>query len=98
MVLGGMTAPPMEGSGDMEGFVRVRREAPAAEELLLSNEGSGSSGASSGLGSGFILGGSGSGLDPIDPSKLEAEEEMSVVDSKNVLLQAENVLPVTSKD
>lgn len=86
----------MEGSGDMEGFVRVRREAPAAEELLLSNEGSGSGGGL-GLGSGVILSESGSGIDGMDPSKLEAEEEMSVVDNKNVLLQAENVLPVTSK-
>lgn len=93
-----MTAPPavMEGSGDPGELVRTRRQA-SAEELILP-EGSGmSSGQGSGLGSGIILGESGSGIDGMDPSKMEVEEEMSVVDTKNTLLQAENVLPVTSK-
>lgn len=73
---------------------RVRRQA-VAEELLLSSEGSGS-GVGSGLGSGIILSESGSGIDGIDPAKMEAEEGMSVVESKSGLLQAENILPVTS--
>lgn len=91
-----MTSPPevFEGSGAPENLIRVRRQAPA-EELLISNEGSGmSSGLGSGLGSGIILGESGSGIDGMDLAKLE-DDEMSVVESKSGLLQAENVLPVT---
>ena len=100
-MLGGMTAPPtvMEGSSEPEGLERRRRQAPA-EELLLSNEGSGSgmgSNTGSGLGSGIILGESGSGIDGMDSSELEVEEEMSVIDTKNGLLQSENVLPVDGK-
>lgn len=94
-----MTQPPavMEGSGEPDDLVRTRRQAPA-EELLLSSEGSGmGSGLGSGLGSGIILSESGSGIDGMDPSKMEVDEEMSVVDTKNGLLQAENVLPVTCK-
>ncbi len=93
-----MTAPPavMEGSGDPGELVRTRRQA-SAEELILP-EGSGmSSGQGSGLGNGVVLSGSGSGLDGMDPSNMEVEEELSVVDTKSGLLQAENVLPVTSK-
>ena len=92
-----MTAPPeeMEGSGDLDSFIRTRRQA-SAEELILPGEGSGmGSGVGSGLGSGIILSESGSGIDGVDPAKMEAEEELSVVDTKNGLLQAENVLPVT---
>ncbi|XP_046445127.1 papilin-like isoform X2 [Daphnia pulex] len=103
LVLGGMTAPPtvMEGSSEPEGLVRKRRRRQApAEELLLSNEGSGSgmgSSMGSGLGSGIILGESGSGIDGMDSSELEVEEEMSVIETKNGLLQSENVLPVDAK-
>lgn len=102
-MLGGMTAPPtvMEGSSEPEGLVRKRRRRQApAEELLLSNEGSGSgmgSSRGSGLGSGIILGESGSGIDGMDSSELEVEEEMSVIETKNGLLQSENVLPVDGK-
>lgn len=96
-----MTAPPtvMEGSSEPDGLIRRRRQAPA-EELLLSGEGSGSgmmSGLGSGLGSGIILGESGSGIDGMDP-ELEVEEEMNVIETKNGLLQAENVLLVTCKN
>lgn len=83
----------MEGSGELNSVVRTRRQ--AAEELFVSGEGSGM-GLGSGLGSGVILGESGSGIDGVDPSKMEAEEEMNAVDAKIGLLQAENVLPVTS--
>jgi hypothetical protein len=97
-----MTAPPtvMEGSSDPEAMPRRRRRQALAEELLLSNEGSGSGMGltpGSGLGSGIILGESGSGIDGMDSSELEVEEEMSVIDTKNGLLQSENVLPVTGK-
>lgn len=95
-----MTAPPAvkEGSGslDSETF-SARRRRQIAEELILSGEGSGSgSGLGSGLGSGIILSESGSGIDGVDPTKLESEEEMNIIETKNGLLQAENVLPVTS--
>jgi hypothetical protein len=51
----------------------------------------------SGLGSGIILGESGSGIDGMDSSELEVEEEMSVIETKNGHLQSENFLPVDGK-
>jgi len=100
--LGGVTAPPTiidSGSGDEMGTSSRRRRQAEAEELLIpagdGGSGMGSGVGSSGLGSGMILGESGSGLDGVDPSKMEAEEEISTTD-KTGLLQSENVLPVST--
>ena len=85
------------GSGEAEEIGKRLRRQAAAEELLVPSEGSSmGSGVGSGLGSGMILGESGSGLDGMDPSKMEAEEEISVTESKTDLLQAENALPVST--
>jgi hypothetical protein len=101
--LGGVTAPPTiidsgSGSDEIATSSRRRRRQAEAEELLIPGDGGSGMGSgigSSGLGSGMILGESGSGLDGIDPSKMEAEEEMSTTD-KTGLLQSENVLPVST--
>ena len=97
--MGGVTAPPTiidSSSGDeMATSSRRRRQAEAEELLIPGDTGSGLGVGSSGLGSGMILGESGSGLDGIDPSKMEAEEEISTTD-KTGLLQSENVLPVST--
>lgn len=84
------------GSGESEEIGKRLRRQAAAEELLVPTESSGMGGVGSGLGSGMILGESGSGLDGMDPSKMEAEEEMNVTESKSDLLQAENALPVST--
>jgi hypothetical protein len=97
--LSGVTTSPTfvdSGSGSNEiATSSGRRHQAEAEELLIpGDDGSGMSSGigSSGLGSGMILGESGSGLDGIDPSKMESEEELSTTD-KTGLLQSENVLP-----
>ena len=102
--MGGMAMPPetMEVSlAESESFItdqlRRRRRRQAAEEIILGGgeDGSGGSGTGSGLGSGIILGESGSGIDGMDPAKMD-EEELNTTDSKSGLLKKDDVLPVST--
>ena len=101
--MGGMVQPPimMEEESTLPDLTAEgnRRKRQAAEELLIAGDegsGMGSGLGSSGLGSGIMLSESGSGIDAMDPAKIEGEEEMNVTDTKTGLLQAENVIPVST--